>query len=87
MVPLLFQCVQLKSQLCNTISETHSFIKFSNKIFAIAHWLLMAIIKGMTASNRKALELICLAFHRWEMHSEQNSLFNNSPLGFTEMNI
>lgn len=30
----------------------------------------MAIIKDMTATNRKALELIFLVFHRWEMHSE-----------------
>ncbi len=46
--------------------ENCSFIKFGNKIFAIPHWLLMAIMRSMTESNRCALDLICLAFHRWE---------------------
>lgn len=46
--------------------ENCSFIKFGNKIFAIPHWLLMAIMRSMTESNRRALDLICLAFHRWE---------------------
>lgn len=38
----------------------------------------MAIIKNMTASNRKALELIFLAFHRWGMHSEHRIKLNLS---------
>lgn len=57
LVPLLFQCDQPKSQLCNTILVRHSFIKFSNKIFAITHWLLMAIIKGIDCLKSEGIRI------------------------------
>lgn len=37
--------------------------------FFKSHWLFKIVIKGMTASNWWALDLICLAFQWWGMHS------------------
>ncbi len=50
----------------------------------------MAIIKDMTATNRKALDLIFLEFHRLEMHSEhsiQLSLYYFTKCGWFHKSV
>lgn len=82
MVPLFFQCDQMSSRFCNIISGRHSFIKFPNKIFAIAHWLLMVVIKTWLPQIWRALELIFFFFTdgKYIENTEENSSSINSQL-------